>query len=112
MKRIKVTKVARSADGINVREGETYFVILGSVTGGYRIEDRVLKRVGEYHAIDFRTLETRQVVDESVRFCKRTEDCFYEREEAVKTILRRIGAHIAKCEELAEKWRAEAAKAV
>ena len=107
MKNVGKPKPLRSADGVNVREGETYYAIKHRGYWHYQIAERVLKRGGETHQVDLRTLKTYTYNDQRLYFTASPKDCFYDREAAVKEVMRRLEELAERCLSERERWRGE-----
>ena len=108
MKTRKGPKSQLSADGINVREGETYYIISYGY-GGYAIAERKLRKMGivsSYSTDDFKRTE---IDDQGVYFCREAKDCFYERENAVAEIIKRLKDKAERLLAEVAKWEAERA---
>lgn len=81
-------KVAKSADGINVRVGETYYVIRNRGTAAFQIHERTLRDLGGAY------------------FTDAAKNCFYARDRAVEEIIRRLNQLAQECRKAASDWAA------
>ena len=103
-------KSLRSADGINVRIGERYYMLkIGAKSFSWTVVEKVLATYGRYSTLDMGTLKiSEEVDDQRPRFAAKAEHCFHDPASACREAGRRMRKRAAELIAEAEAIEAQA----